>query len=118
MGAQAAERLQADEVVGVDQIVDGGEAPLFDGQLGDALTCGQELARLDADRIYLAELQSRAEAAIAAGQRAAEAISSCADMRYANRDQNEGAHRLNVETAFLELGGKPEPGHDGWNRFQ
>ena len=75
-------------------------------------------ARLDADRAYLAELQKRVEAAISAGRSAAEALTACAGMRYANRDQNEDAHRLNVETAFIELGGEVEPGHKGWNRFQ
>ncbi len=39
-------------------------------------------------------------------------------MLYANRDQNEEAHRLNAETAFVELGGVPDPAHPGWNRFQ
>jgi len=75
-------------------------------------------ARFDADRAYLAELQRRVEAAIAAGRNAAEALSGCADMTYANREQNEEAHRLNVETAFIDLGGAPDPGHPGWNRFQ
>ena len=75
-------------------------------------------ARFDADRAYLADLQQRVEAALAAGQGAAETVAACAGMSYSNRDQNEGPHRLNVETAFLELGGKAEPGHEGWNRFQ
>jgi len=75
-------------------------------------------ARLDADRAYLAELQRRVEAAVAAGRSAAETLSACADVTYQNRDRNEEAHRLNVETAFIELGGAPDPGHPGWNRFQ
>jgi glyoxylase-like metal-dependent hydrolase (beta-lactamase superfamily II) len=75
-------------------------------------------ARFDADRAYLAELQRRVEAAVATGRRASDTTSSCADMTYPNRDQNEEAHRLNVETAFVELGGAAEPGHPGWNRFQ
>lgn len=78
----------------------------------------QVTARLDTDRAYLAELQERVEAALAAGRSAAETLSGCADMTYPNRDQNEDAHRLNVETAFIELGGSVERGHEGWNRFQ
>ena len=58
------------------------------------------------------------EAAIAAGRRAADTVASCADMLYANHDQNEEAHRLNVETAFIEFGGAADAGHPGWNRFQ
>jgi glyoxylase-like metal-dependent hydrolase (beta-lactamase superfamily II) len=74
--------------------------------------------RLDTDRAYLAELQRRVETALAAGQGVAETVTACADMGYPNRDQNEEAHRLNVETAFIELGGAPDPRHPGWNRFQ
>jgi len=76
------------------------------------------IARFNADRAYLAELQRRVEAAVAAGRSAADAVSNCADMTYPNRDQNQEAHRLNVETAFIELGGAVERGHEGWNRFQ
>ncbi len=75
-------------------------------------------ARFDADRTYLVELQRRVEAAATAGRSVAEALSSCADMTFANREQNEEAHRLNVETAFIELGGTADPRHPGWNRFQ
>jgi glyoxylase-like metal-dependent hydrolase (beta-lactamase superfamily II) len=75
-------------------------------------------ARFDADRAYLAELQHRVEAAVAQGRGAADTLSGCADMKYPNRDQNEGPHRLNTETAFIELGGAVERGHEGWNRLQ
>ena len=75
-------------------------------------------ARFDADRAYLTELQRRVEAAVTAGRSAVEMLSSCADMAYPNRDQNEDANRLNVESAFIELGGAIEAGHPGWNRFQ
>jgi len=75
-------------------------------------------ARFDTDRTYLAELQKRVEAGLAAGRGAAETVTACVGMSYSNRDQNEDAHRLNVETAFVELGGAVETGHEGWNRFQ
>jgi hydroxyacylglutathione hydrolase len=74
--------------------------------------------RFDNDRTYLAEMQRRVEAAIAAGRSAAETVSSCADMTYPMPEQNEDAHRLNVETAFIELGGTADPRYPGWNRFQ
>jgi len=75
-------------------------------------------ARFGTDRAYLEELQRRVEAAVAAGRNVSDTLSVCADMAYQNRGQNEEAHRLNVETAFIELGGAPDPGHPGWNRFQ
>ena len=91
---------------------------LVPGHGSPARTRDEVRARFDADRTYLGELQHRVEAAIAAGRNAADTIAICASMAYANRDQNEDAHRLNVETAFIELGGTPDPGHPGWNRFQ
>ncbi len=75
-------------------------------------------ARFDTDRAYLGELQRRVEAALAAKRSAADTLAACADMRYQNRDQNGEAHRLNIETAFNELGGAPDPEHPGWNRFR
>jgi len=75
-------------------------------------------ARFDTDRAYLAELQRRVEAAVAAGRRISDALRDCAGMTYADRDQNKEAHRLNIETAFIELGGQADAKHPGWNRFQ
>jgi hydroxyacylglutathione hydrolase len=75
-------------------------------------------ARFDTDRAYLEELQRRVEVAVAAGRTASDTLAACADMTYQNRDQNEEAHPLNVETAFIELGGALDPEHPGWNRFQ
>ena len=75
-------------------------------------------ARFDADRAYLTELQRIVEAAVAAGRDADDTVTSCADMTYPNREQNEDANRLNVESAFIELGGAVDPKHPGWNRFQ
>lgn len=91
---------------------------LVPGHGGPAGTREEVRARFDADRTYLGELQHRVEAAIAAGRKAADTVASCADMLYANHDQNEEAHRLNVETAFIESGGAADAGYPGWNRFQ
>ncbi len=91
---------------------------LVPGHGSPARTQDEVRARFDVDRAYLGELQHRVEAAIAAGRNAADAVAVCASMEYANRDQNEDAHRLNVETAYIELGGAADAGHPGWNRFQ
>jgi hydroxyacylglutathione hydrolase len=93
-------------------------AVLVPGHGSPARTRDEVRARFEADRGYLGELQRRVEAAIAAGRSATDAIASCADMSYPNQDQNEEAQRLNVETAFVELGGAADAAHPGWNRFQ
>jgi glyoxylase-like metal-dependent hydrolase (beta-lactamase superfamily II) len=91
---------------------------LVPGHGSPAETREEVRARLDADRTYLDELQRRVEVTIAGGRSAADTVRVCSDMAFANREQNEDAHRLNVETAFIELGGAPDLEHPGWNRFQ
>jgi hydroxyacylglutathione hydrolase len=90
---------------------------LVPGHGSPARTRAEVRTRFETDRAYLDELQRRVEAAVRAGRSAAETVSDCAGIEYSNREQNEEAHRLNVETAYIELGGAPDPGHPGWNRF-
>ena len=66
------------------------------------------------DRAYLAELRERVSRGVELGQSAAEVVSVCADMRYRNPDENAGPHRLNVESAYVELGGEGEDRRLGW----
>jgi len=112
MHSLQAYRLTLDRLAQLDTNV------LVPGHGKPAVDRAEVRARLDGDRAYLAELQRRVEVALAAGRSAAETVTACAGMSYSNRDQNEDAHRLNVETAFIELGGTAERGHEGWNRFQ
>jgi len=102
----------------LDRLVQLEVSTLVPGHGGPVKGQSEVRARFDTDRAYLAELQRRVEAAVAAGRNVSDTLSACADMPCQNRDQNEEAHRLNVETAFIELGGAPDPGHPGWNRFQ
>ena len=102
----------------LDRLSQLGVTTLVPGHGTPATSKAEVTARFDTDRAYLAELQRRVAAAVAAGRGAAETISDCAGMAYSCRDQNEEAHRLNVETAFIELGGVADPVHPGWNRFQ
>jgi hydroxyacylglutathione hydrolase len=102
----------------LDRLAQMDVAMLVPGHGRPARNAGEARARFDTDRAYLAELQRRVEAAVRAGRSAADALATCADMRYAGREQNEEAHRLNVENAFLELGGEADREHPGWNRFQ
>ena len=74
--------------------------------------------RFTEDQAYLAELEQRVMRAVEHGWSAHEALAVCADMGFREAEFNARPHRLNVETAFLELGGAPEPGHEGWNRLQ
>jgi glyoxylase-like metal-dependent hydrolase (beta-lactamase superfamily II) len=69
------------------------------------------------DQAYLAELEQRVARAVDQGWSAREALTVCGDMEFRQAESNARPHRLNVETAFLELGGAPEPGHEGWNRL-
>jgi glyoxylase-like metal-dependent hydrolase (beta-lactamase superfamily II) len=74
--------------------------------------------RFALDHAYLEELDQRVMRAVEQGGSAREALTVCADMEFRQAEFNARPHRLNVETAFLELGGAAEPGHEGWNRLQ
>jgi glyoxylase-like metal-dependent hydrolase (beta-lactamase superfamily II) len=73
-------------------------------------------ARLDADRAYLAELHARVEQAVVAGASLEATIAACSavPLRYAER--NRAQHQLNVESAYIELGGPADPTQIGWSR--
>jgi glyoxylase-like metal-dependent hydrolase (beta-lactamase superfamily II) len=71
-------------------------------------------ARLDKDRAYLAELRARVEGAVRAGRSAQATVALCSQMRYRCRAAMADLHRLNVESAYLELGGAGDPAAIGW----
>jgi glyoxylase-like metal-dependent hydrolase (beta-lactamase superfamily II) len=73
-------------------------------------------ARLLEDREYLASLRARAAAVIASGGGVEAARAACAGISLKNEAENHGAHRLNVESVFLELGGAGDPNLLGWNQ--
>lgn len=71
--------------------------------------------RLKEDRAYLAELRTRVERAVDAGQSLHAAVSACADMTFREPEVNATAHQWNVESAYAELGGHVE-GRVGWDQ--
>lgn len=76
-------------------------------------------ARLDNDRVYVAELRARVERAVHAGKSLDETKAVCADIPYRQAvENNQGAHRRNVESAYVELGGQVDPDSVGWRRTQ
>jgi glyoxylase-like metal-dependent hydrolase (beta-lactamase superfamily II) len=72
--------------------------------------------RLTDDRAYLAELRARVTRAVRDEKTVEETVASCADMRYHHPEENEFYHRLNAESAYLELGGEADPKRVGWNQ--
>ena len=70
--------------------------------------------RLDADRAYLDDLRRRVARAVSAGAAVAEAVTMCATMTFRSPVANAGAHRLNVESVYLELGGDADATQVGW----
>lgn len=75
-------------------------------------------ARLENDRAYIAELQTRVARAVAEAKGLEETKALCADIPYRQSvEDNRGAHQRNVENAYVELGGQvTEP--VGWQRAQ
>jgi hydroxyacylglutathione hydrolase len=82
---------------------------------GHATTDQQEIrTRIAEDIAYLAELRSRVEQALAEGKTVEETVAACSGMAFRNRAENEGPHRTNVESVYLELGGQCDPTTVGW----
>lgn len=75
---------------------------------------GEIRRRVEEDRRYLAELRDRVGAAVGAGGDLEAARAACAAMGYRHPDANAPMHRLNVESAFIELGGAADPRRVGW----
>ena len=71
--------------------------------------------RLDNDRQYLAALHTNAAGAIQEGLSLEQTVSRCAAQPLACPG-NEAMHRLNVESAYAELGGPADPANVGWGR--
>jgi glyoxylase-like metal-dependent hydrolase (beta-lactamase superfamily II) len=74
-------------------------------------------SRLAEDRAYLAELRERVSQAVAQGLNVGETVRLCAEMAFRHREENLGPHRLNIESVYLELGGKADRTRVGWNRL-
>jgi glyoxylase-like metal-dependent hydrolase (beta-lactamase superfamily II) len=72
--------------------------------------------RFDEDRAYLAELRERVTRAVEQGLAVEETVALCADMPYRRPDENAQPHRLNVESAYLALGGKADARRVGWGQ--
>lgn len=88
---------------------------LVPGHGRPAADAGEIQARLDNDRRYLAELRAGVAAAIAQGLTLAETVARCA-VQPLPYPGNEDMHRLNVESAYAELGGPADPAAVGWGR--
>ncbi len=74
--------------------------------------------RLSEDRAYLAELSQRVARAVRQGLTPAETVEVCADIPYRHPAENVGPHRLNVESAYLELGGEGDRRTLGWAQYE
>ncbi len=84
---------------------------------GQATSDPKEIRRrFERDRTYLDRLHETVAAAVAAGRSPSETLHASAGL--SPLPGNEEPHRLNVETAFLELAGRREPDHKGWSRLQ
>jgi glyoxylase-like metal-dependent hydrolase (beta-lactamase superfamily II) len=64
-------------------------------------------ARIENDRAYISELRERVQSAVSAGKSLDETKVLCLDIPYRQSvENNRGAHRRNVESAYVELGGQ------------
>jgi len=73
-------------------------------------------ARFNGDREYLEQLSARVHEAVLAGKSLTETVTACAGIAFRQPPENAGMHQLNVESAFVELGGVSETLQVGWMR--
>lgn len=73
--------------------------------------------RFAEDIAYVVELRERVELAIRRGKTVEETVESCTDMNYRCTQDNAPSHLLNVESAYLELGGRGDPRQVGWDKL-
>lgn len=74
-------------------------------------------ARLAQDRHYLAELEAQVERCLREGRSVQQTVVHCDGMTLRQQGANTEAHRRNVETAYLELGGTGDPARVGWGQY-
>ena len=73
-------------------------------------------SRLSADVAYLSELEEKVEQAVRQGKTVEETVALCTGMNFRHQAENEGPHRLNVESAYIEAGGEADPDKAGWHQ--
>lgn len=64
--------------------------------------------RINEDIAYLTELKEKVSGIVDCGGVVEDCINSCLDLTFKNPEANKDEHRMNVESAFLELGGKAD----------
>ncbi len=64
--------------------------------------------RINEDIAYLTELRGKVSGIVDCGGAVEDCIDSCLAMTFKNPEANKNEHRMNVESAFLELGGKAD----------
>ena len=74
-------------------------------------------ARLTEDSTYLAELREKVAQCLRQGKTVEETLACCETMRYRCPEDNTGPHRLNVGSAYSELGGEADPTKYGWSQI-
>ena len=72
--------------------------------------------RFTQDRAYLDELHERITQAITQGLTKEEVWAACEDITFAQPSDNATAHRWNVESCFVALGGTIEEDNIGWEQ--
>lgn len=72
--------------------------------------------RVAEDLAYLGQLKDKVTQAIREGRTVKETVDLCQCMAYRNPADNKGPHKLNVESAYVALGGPADPIMVGWNQ--
>ena len=69
------------------------------------------------DLEYLSNLGDKIRISISEGKSIDECIDICKDIIFRNQEKNKFCHVLNVESAYIEMGGNANPAKCGWMKL-
>lgn len=73
--------------------------------------------RISNDIAYLKQLNKQVSKAIAEGLTVEETVESCVGFSHPTLENDQNAHKLNIESVYIEFGGEADPTKFGWKQF-
>jgi len=85
---------------------------------GNPAVTGEEIEnRIKMDFEYLMNLEDKIKISLQEGKSIDESVDICENINFRNHDENKFCHVLNVESAYIEMGGNADPAKYGWMKL-
>ncbi len=90
---------------------------LVPGHGNPAITEEEIKNRIEMDLEYLMNLEDKVKECLSVGKSIDESVDICENINFRNHDENKFCHVLNVESAYIEMGGDVDPDKYGWMKL-